>query len=397
MSEDVSPADVVIVGGGIIGLSSALKARSMGLSVTLLERGLIGAGATHVAAGMLAPIAEAEFGEAGRLSLGLGVRSAQMWPRFAGELEEDSGVGVGLRQTGTLMVARDEDEARELERQISFRDSLGLHTVRLLPSEARELEPALAPTLRLALRAPEDHSVDPRLVLAALSCACAGGGVSIREHSPVAALAVDRVRGHVVGVELDDGRLVPAGTVVVACGAWSALLGGLEPGELVPVRPVKGQILRLHDPDGPGLLTGVLRYEGGYLVPRADGHYVLGASMEERGFESEPSAGAVYELLRAAQELIPGVAELRLDEIGVGFRPGSPDNVPLIGRGTLDGLIWATGHHRNGILLAPLTAELVTGAITGVLPDALSELSGVCDPHRSVLGRSVGGVVEALL
>jgi glycine oxidase len=295
------------------------------------------------------------------------------------------------------MVARDEDEARELERQISFRDSLGLHTVRLRPSEARELEPALAPTLRLALRAPEDHSIDPRLALVALSRACAAGGVSMCEHTSVAALTVDRAEGRVVGVELDDGRLVSAGTVVVACGAWSALLGGLERGELVPVRPVKGQILRLHDQDGPGLLTGVLRYEGGYLVPRADGHYVLGASMEERGFEPEPSAGAVYELLRAAQELVPGVAELRLDEIGVGFRPGSPDNLPLIGRGTLDGLIWATGHHRNGILLAPLTAELVLGAITGMLPDALGELSDACDPHRSVLGRSVSGVVEALL
>jgi glycine oxidase len=366
------------------------------MSVTLLERDRVGEGASHVAAGMLAPVAEAEFGEAGRLSLGLGVRSAQMWPDFADDLEELSGIEVGLIQSGTLVVARDADEALELERQIKFRDALGLHTVRMRPSEARELEPALAPTVRLALRAPEDHSVDPRLVLAALRCACALQGVELLERTLVAALAVDRRLGRVTGVELSDGRRLSAGAVVVAGGAWSASLGGLEPDELVPVRPVKGQILRLRDRTGPGLLSGVVRYQGGYLVPRSDGRYVLGASMEERGFELEPSAGAVYELLREAQELVPGVAELQIDEIGVGLRPGSPDNAPLIGPGKLAGLCWATGHHRNGILLTPLTAELVTGALTGSMPAALSEFADACDPHRPVLEEAKGDVMEIL-
>jgi glycine oxidase len=387
---------VLILGGGIVGLAAASKARSAGMSVTVLERDRVGEGASHVAAGMLAPVAEAEFGQSGRLSLELGVCSARMWPGFARDLEDVSGIEVGLRQTGTLLVARDEDEARELERQIAFRDSLGLHTNRMRPSRARELEPALAPTMRLALQAPEDHSVDPRLVLAALRRACTLRGVEIQASTPVAGFEVDRPRGRVTGARLADGRLVSAGAVVVACGAWSAQLSGLEPEELVPVRPVKGQILRLHDPAGPGLLTGVVRYQGGYLVPRADGRYVLGASMEERGFELQPSAGAIYELLRDAQELVPGVAELHIEEINVGLRPGSPDNAPLIGPGRLAGLYWATGHHRNGILLTPLTADLLTGALTGSMPQGLEEFAEACDPHRPVLEGAEGDVMEVL-
>jgi len=181
MSEPIRPADVVVVGGGIIGLAVAWRARAKGLSVTVLERDVTGRGTSHVAAGMLAPVAEAEFGDAGQALLELGLRLAEMWPGFAGELEAAAGGnGVGLRATGTLVVARDEDEARELERQLAFRHRLGLTTTRLLPSEAREREPALAPTVRLALEAPRDHSVDPRLVLAALRRACAAAGVELR-------------------------------------------------------------------------------------------------------------------------------------------------------------------------------------------------------------------------
>jgi hypothetical protein len=151
--------------------------------------------------------------------------------------------------------------------------------------------------------------------------------------------------------------------VVIAAGAWSGQIEGLPADARVPVRPVKGQILRLRDPAGPGLLRRVVRFEGGYLVPRADGRYVLGATVEERGFEQHPTAGGVHELLRDAHELVPGVSELEIEELCVGLRPGTPDNAPVIGAGALEGLIWATGHHRNGILLAPLTAELVVGLL----------------------------------
>ncbi len=171
-----STVDLAVLGGGIIGLSVAWRASQHGMSVALLERGELGGGATHVAAGMLAPVSEVEFGKAGRRALELGVRSAGMWADFAAELEQASGIDVGLRRTGTLVVARDEDEARELERQLAFRESLGLRALRLRASEAREREPALAPTVRLALEAPDDHSVDPRrVVVRAASCLRAGG------------------------------------------------------------------------------------------------------------------------------------------------------------------------------------------------------------------------------
>ncbi|HYM55749.1 MAG TPA: glycine oxidase ThiO [Solirubrobacteraceae bacterium] len=363
-------ADVVVVGGGIIGLAVAWRARERGMSVTVLERGEAGRGTSHVAAGMLAPVAEVEFGEAGRRVLELGLRSAQLWPAFASELEAAAGAGVGLMKTGTLLLARDEDEARELERQLAFRESLGLPVQRLRPSDARELEPALAPTVRLALDAPDDHSVDPRLVLAALRRACGSAGVRLREHAPVARVELDGSRERVRGVALESGERLAAGQLVLAAGPWTGGIEGLPDGARVAVRPVKGQILRLRDPAGPGLLRRVVRFHGGYLVPRADGRYVLGATVEERGFEPLPTAGAVYELLRDAHELVPGVTELEIEELSVGFRPGTPDNAPAIGRGALEGLMWATGHHRNGILLAPLTAELVVEALLDRTPPA---------------------------
>jgi glycine oxidase len=369
-------SDVVVVGGGIIGLAVAWRARQAGLTVTLLERHGTGEATSHVAAGMLAPVAEVEFGEAGRRVLDLGLRSAALWPGFAADLEEAAGLAVGLRQTGTLVVARDADEARELERQIAFRDSLELRTERLLPSAARALEPALAPTLRLACAAPDDHSVDPRLVLAALRRACEVEGVLVRERAPVACVEHDGggaagvgpldEGGRATGVRLEDGESIAAGQVVLAAGAWTSDVG-LPAGVSIPVRPVKGQILRLRDPAGPGLLNGVVRFHGGYLVPRGDGRYVLGATMEERGEDLHPTAGGVYELLRDAHELVPGVQELRIEELNVGLRPSTPDNAPVIGPGALDGLVWATGHHRNGILLAPLTAELVVRELTGAV------------------------------
>jgi glycine oxidase len=373
-------ADVVVVGAGVIGLAVAWRAAQRGMSVVVLERDAADAAASRVAAGMLAPVSEMEFGRGGRRLLALGMRSAALWPEFASELATASGQEVGLLATGTLMVARDADEARELERQIELRSSVGLRAQRLRPSQARELEPALAPTVRLALELPDDHSVDPRLVLDALRGACVSAGASVREQSEVASVISDGER--VTGVRLRDGEHVVAHTVVVAAGTWSARMGGLQPTQLVPVRPVKGQTLRLRDPHGRGLLTRPVRFEGGYLVPRADGRYVLGGTMEEQGFDRTPTAGAVYELLREARELVPGICELQIEELCVGLRPGTPDNVPAVGWGARDGLVWATGHFRNGILLAPLTAQLVLGLLGESADAGDAALLGMCDPAR---------------
>jgi glycine oxidase len=379
---DTQRVDVAIVGGGIIGMAIAWRARERGMSVTLLERDAPGRATSRVAAGMLAPVIEAEFGHAGRCLLELGLRSAQLWPTFALELEACTGVGVGLTRSGTLLLARDEDDARELERQLAFRQSLGLAVARLRPSEAREREPALAPAMRLALEAPDDHSVDPRLVLDALTRACESAGVEMRADAPVARVKLDGAgeRGRVTGVTLADGERVSAGHVVLAAGPWSGQIDGVPPAARVPVRPVKGQILRLRDPAGPGLLQRVVRFRRGYLVPRADGRYVLGATVEERGFELSATAGGAYELLRDAHELLPGISELEIEELSVGLRPGTPDNAPAIGPAPVDGLIWATGHYRNGILLAPLTAELVLGVIAG--EHEHDELLQSCAPDR---------------
>ena len=320
----------------------AWRARARGLSVVVLERDDFGGATSHVAAGMLAPVAEADAGE--RALLALCLESAQRWPAFAAQLGEVTGLDIDFRTCGTLMVARDRDEAEALDRERDLRERMGLRVERLLPSAARRLEPALAPTLRGALQLPDDHVVDPRLVCAALARAAEGAGAVLRP-----------------GVDVDDLAALPAEQVVVAAGPWSAALG-----DEARVRPVKGQSLRLRDPSGPGLVERVVRWDGGYLAPRGDGRYVLGATSEERGFDTATTAGGVYEMLRDASELVPGVLELEVEEVIAGLRPGTPDNAPILGRSEADPRIaWATGHYRNGVLLAPVTADIVVGELVG--------------------------------
>lgn len=359
--------DVVVIGGGVIGLAVAWRAAQAGLDVAVLERGRPGGGTSHVAAGMLAPISEARPTEPTVLRLGL--RAATAYPAFVAELAEASGADPGYLACGTLAVARDGDEAEALERELEVRGRLDLAVHRLRASAARALEPALAPTLRLALEIPSEHAVDPRRLTAALALAAERAGAVIRAGAEVVELDVDG--GRVVGAVLSGGERVSAGQVVMAAGPWSGLLTGLPEEARVPIRPVKGQILRLHDPAGPGLLGRVLRIGvSAYLVPRGDGRYVLGATMEERGFDDTVTAGAVFELLREASELVPGLSELVLDEWLAGLRPATPDGVPAIGPGALPGLHWAAGHHRHGVLLAPVTAELVLAGLRGEEPDA---------------------------
>lgn len=380
--------EVLVLGGGVIGLAVAWRARREGRRVTALDRGAAGAATSRVAAGMIAPVAEVEFGEAGRRLLDLGLRSAELWPGFADELAEATGLDVGLRRTGTLLLAADADEAAELGRQLEFRRSLGLDVRHLAPSAARELEPALAPAMRMALEVPDDHAVDPRRVVEALRAACVGAGVELREGAGPASLDVRGGRVH--GALLASGERLEAERIVCAAGPWSGEIDGLPAGARLPVRPVKGQILRLRDPQGAGLLERVVRYTGGYVVPRGDGRYVLGATVEERGFELGATAGGVYELLRDAHELLPGIAELEIEELCTGLRPGTPDNLPAIGPGGVDGLLWATGHHRNGILLAPLTAELVAACLRDS-PGADEPLLRACEPARFAPEPAVAG------
>jgi glycine oxidase len=363
---------VIVIGGGVVGLAAAWRLAERGVRVVVLERGRVGSGTSRVAAGMLAPVAEADPYEEPLLRLG--ITAAQTYPRFVAELQNRTGVDPGYLRCGTLMLARDRDEAEALERELQVRARLGLKVERLRPSQARGREPSLAPTLRGALELPDDHAVDPRKLTTALAQAIEHSGGSVREGVEVAALELDRET--VGAVRLTDGQRVAGGTVVVAAGVWSGRLRGLPEGVQVPLRPVKGQILRLHDPSGPGLLSHVVRMPPTYLLSRGDGHYVLGATMEERGFDTTVTAGAAFELLRDATELVPAISDLVVDELSAGLRPGTPDNAPLVGPGLVDGLFWATGHYRHGILLAPLTAELIAGAVLDghPVPDVVSPL-----------------------
>jgi glycine oxidase len=353
---------VIVIGGGVIGLAVAWRLAQHGAEVLVLERGEPGRGTSHVAAGMLAPVSEAAPREEPLLRLG--IASARAYPQFVAALREASGLDPGYVRCGTLIAARDPDEAEVLERELQIRERFGLAVRRLRPTEARRLEPALAPTLRGALEVGDDHAIDPRRLTVALVAALGAAGAQLRTGTEVAEvqLAGDDA---VQGVRLRDGNRLPADAVVIAAGVWSAAIPGIPEDARIPLRPVKGQIMRLHDPAGPGLMTRALRLPAAYLVPRGDGRYVLGATVEERGFDTTVTAGALFELLRDAVELVPGVGELVVDELSAGIRPGTPDNAPIIGAGAVPGLYWATGHYRHGILLAPMTAELVAAAVLG--------------------------------
>ena len=366
MQSPRKPFDLVVIGGGIIGLSIAWRAAQRGMRVAVLERGRPGGATSWVAAGMLAPISEAVLSERALLSLGLA--SAGCYPAFVEELESASGGPCGYLRCGTLLGARDADEAEALERELALRTKLGLLARRLRASEARALEPALAPTFRLALEIPDDHAIDPRSLTAALAKAVENAGGELRERTSATAVSISD--GRVLGV-VADGELLLADHVVIAAGCWSGALGGIPDHARVPIHPVKGQILELRDPTGPGLLTRVLRMRGGYVVPRGDGRYVLGATMEERGFDTTVTAGACFELLRDAIELLPGIGELVLAGLSAGLRPVTPDNLPAIGESTVAGLHWAAGHYRHGVLLAPITAELVIAGLSGEQPESI--------------------------
>jgi glycine oxidase len=375
-------ADAVVVGGGVIGLGIAWRAATAGLSVTVVDEAP-GRGASWAAAGMLAPVTEVHYGE--RPLLGLNLAAAARWPGFAAEVEEASGRPVGYRPGGTLAVARDADDNAALEDLYRFQLRCGLEVERLRGRECRRLEPGLAPGIRGGVLAAGDHQVDNRALVEALLTACRRAGVRM-VAGRVAELAVegDRVGGVVLagGASAADGGPAPsgaagetlaAGTVVLAAGCWSGGLGGLAAEALPPVRPVKGQLLYLRGPADQPLCSRNVRGLEVYVVPRGDGRVVVGATVEEQGFDTRVTAGAVHDLLRAAMELLPDVAELELVETVVGLRPGSPDNAPMLGPAGPEGLVVATGHYRNGILLTPVTADAVAELLaTGRVPEPIA-------------------------
>jgi glycine oxidase len=362
-SSSSSTSDVVVAGGGLIGLSIAWRSAQRGLSVTVVDDAP-GGGASFAAAGMLAPVTEVAYGEESLLALCRA--SLQRYPTFAAEVEQAGGVPVGLRTAGTLVVGFDADDQRALDALAAYQRELGLDVQRLTPREARRREPSLTPRLRGALGVAGDHSVDGRALHAGLLAAATAAGVRL-VRARVAGVRVEG--GTATGLHLEDGDELAAGAVVVALGASSGRLPGAPQ---LPVRPVKGQILRLAAAAGllEGTVRALVRGRPVYLVPYGDDRLIVGATVEDRGFDATVTAGAVHDLLRDAIEVVPGITELELVETLARWRPGTPDNAPLLGPSGVPGLVLATGHHRNGALLTPVTADLVTDLlVTGELPE----------------------------
>jgi glycine oxidase len=357
-----APSHVHVVGGGVIGLACAWELSRNGHHVTIVAPAPGRDGASWVAAGMLAPVTEARFGESAMTTL---LREgARLWPDFVTTLEAAAGSTVGYDTTGTVTVAVDASDRASLDDLLAYQHSLGLTAERRSASECRALVPALSPSLRGGIEVPGDHAVDNRALLRALVAACRANGVAFTEGT-VAALEPG------LALVLADGRRVGADRVVLAAGTGLPGIGGLEDARLPPVRAVKGHILRLGPPPGTSTAAPLLQRtvralvhgRSVYLVPRRDGSLVVGATVEERGFDTAVQAGAVHELFCDARAVVPGIDELELLEAAAGLRPATPDNAPRIGWTGLDDVAVATGHYRNGIVLAPLTARAVVDLV----------------------------------
>jgi glycine oxidase len=362
-----------VIGGGAIGLGIAWRCAQGGASVTVLDDDP-GGGASWAAAGLLAPVTEVHYGEEALLQLNL--ESARRYPGFIAELEEATGNSAGFRACGTVIAARDSDDNAALDELFAFHRRLGLASERLGSKECRALEPALAPTVRGGIFAADDHQVDNRALVGALIAGCERAGVEFDRRRAVRMELTDE---RVSGVSTSDGETIAAGTIVIAAGSHSGSLEGLPSNARPPVRPVKGQLMHLRGPSGDSLLNHNVRGLDVYLVARGDGRVVVGATVEERGFDDRVTAEGVHDLLRYAYELVPGIVELELTETVVGFRPGTPDNAPLIGRTVIDGLAIATGHYRNGILLTPVTADAMAALL---LKGEEDELVAPFSPRR---------------
>jgi glycine oxidase len=390
--------DALFVGGGVIGLASAWRAAQGGARVCVLERAEPPAGATNVAAGMLAPVGELTFGE--RELLDLTLAAGALWADFAAAVEAAGGEATGFRQCGALHVALDRDEAGELRREHDLQRELGLEAEWLTPTRCRELEPGLVPNFVGGVLAASEAAVDPRALARVLAAALRAAGGELRTGTEVVDALWDGER--LAGLRTAPSALtrpsdesvqtldVHADAVVLCNGAWAGQADWLPEEARPPVRPVKGETVELRPRAGEGAPAArIVCSERVYLVPRPDGRLIVGATQEERGFDTVVTAGGVHELLREAYRVLPDVAEMEFAGAIAGLRPGTPDNLPIVGRGAVEGLVLATGHFRNGILLTPLTADAVAAILAGTEPPAAI---AAADPARSSLAR--GGSVS---
>ncbi len=346
--------DVVVVGAGLVGCTIAYRLARAGAKVTVLERSVPGAEASSVAAGILGPAIEAH--QAGP-ALTLGLRSRERHAELAAELHEALGIDVGFRRCGVMRVALDETEAATTSAQATMLEAEGVRVERLDAEEARRREPSLSPEVRLAVDLPDEAQVEPTILLRAVAIGAERLGVRFRSGSLVRRVRIEADR--TVGVELDDGFLA-AETVVVAAGSWTSLVPGL-PIASSAVYPVRGQVL--HTVTRPPLFRRIVFGAGGYVVTRPDGRVVLGATMEDVGFAKQATLAGIAELIARGVRVAPALASAPLEDHAVSFRPATRDNLPIIGLPGPDGLVIASGHYRNGILLSAVSGDLVTDLV----------------------------------
>lgn len=356
--------NTIIIGGGIIGLSLGWQLAKKGMQVVILEQHKAGKSSSYAAAGMLAPQAEMGFEDIELFHLCR--KSLEMYPAFVGELYNDSGIKVEVEKTGCILPGFDRDDAERLRRLYDFREKIGLSVVWLTGSEAREVEPFLSPRCTGAIWIDDDAQINNRKLLEALKIAFVKCGGKLYEEHKVESINIEngKIKGvHVHGSNFNIGML--SDNLIIAGGAWSKQIGGIPEHLLPPVRPVKGQIINLRLNDSCRI-TKVVRAPDVYLLPKSDGRLILGASVEEMGFDEKPTAGEIFRLLERGWEAVPSIYDLPIESIDVGLRPGSRDHMPIIGDSDIEGLFFATGHYRNGILLTPITAfELSDWIISG--------------------------------
>jgi glycine oxidase len=356
---------IAIIGGGVMGLAIGWRLAQAGEEVTIFERGSAGKGASWAAAGMLAPVSEAEAEEEALIDLALAGHA--LWPAFADELTAAAGLPIDYWPCGGLHLALNRDEAERLAFLRDFHAGLRLESRWIGVAEVRVRSPHLSPNLKAALFCASDHQVDNRKLVTALRQAFLRAGGLLREGAEVTAL--DLAGGKVAGVLIGEWRY-PADTVILAGGAWSGSMGAIPPRHRPAVRPVKGQMLALRM--AAPLTDSILWREGWYLVPRRDGRLLIGATVEEQGFDDRMTAGGLFQLLDQARELLPAIDELPIDESWCGFRPASRDDAPILGPSSLPDLVHATGHYRHGILLTPITAAGIADyLLRGELPTRL--------------------------
>jgi len=370
VSDKYQTAEVVIIGGGVIGLTIARALARRGVrDVWVIERSSLGTEASFAAGGILAPQAEAnardEFFE-------LACRSRDLYPDFAAALQEETGIDVELDSTGTLYVAFTAGDLSEIEKRYEWQFQAGLDVEKLTAAQARELEPCIGETIQGALRFPRDTQVENRRLLNALVNSVDKLKVNIAAETNVESVKIERRR--ITGVETSRD-FVSCQTVIVAAGTWSSTI---EHARTPKIEPVRGQMICFHAK--PRLAKHVIYSPRGYLVPRHDGRLLAGSTSENAGFTKQVTAGGISHILANAHEISPGIATLPIVDTWSGLRPHAADGLPVLGPcDEIDGLFYATGHYRNGILLAPVTGELIAEA---VVSGRISPLLAAFSPNR---------------